>query len=111
MPDGQKNRRIMIVLAYLWLLAFVPPLVERDAPHMQWRHGLVLMVTELVLLFASVVTSSLVSLGTLGLGFVLGLLFVCARIGILGLHVVAIIKSMSGGHLAVPVLGTCAGRF
>ena len=44
----------MIVLAYLWPLALVPLLVEKNDPEVQWhaKHGIVLMVAELVLLFA-----------------------------------------------------------
>ena len=46
------NRGVMIVLAYLWLLALVPLLVEKQDPEVQWhaKHGLVLMIAELLLL-------------------------------------------------------------
>ena len=45
-----SNRNVMIVLSYLWLLALVPLLVEKDDKEVQWhaKHGLVLMVAELV---------------------------------------------------------------
>jgi hypothetical protein len=113
MPDGSPNRGIMIVLAYLWLLAFVPLLAEKDDPEIQWhaRHGIVLMVAELLLLAAYVVMTSLVSLAMLGLGFVLGLLLVFAWVGILGLHVVAILKGVNGGRLLLPKISEYASRF
>jgi len=57
------NRGVMIVLAYLWPLALVPLLLEKHDADVQWhaKHGLVLMVAELLLIviyfvFASVVT-------------------------------------------------------
>ena len=44
-----SNRNVMIVLSYLWLLALVPLLTEKDDKEVQWhaKHGLVLMVAEL----------------------------------------------------------------
>ena len=41
-----SNRNVMIVLSYLWLLALVPLLTEKDDKEVQWhaKHGLVLMV-------------------------------------------------------------------
>ena len=46
-----SNRNVMIVLSYLWLLALVPLLTEKDDKEVQWhaKHGLVLMVAELFL--------------------------------------------------------------
>ena len=44
-----SNRNVMILLSYLWLLALVPLLTEKDDKEVQWhaKHGLVLMVAEL----------------------------------------------------------------
>jgi hypothetical protein len=102
----------MIVLAYLWVLALVPFVVKKDDPDLQWhaRHGIVLMAAELVLLLAYVAMASLVSLAVLGLGFILGVLLVFVWIGILGLHVVAIVKGLSGGRLVVPLVSAYANR-
>ena len=49
-----SNRNVMIVLSYLWLLALVPLLTEKDDKEVQWhaKHGLVLMVAELFLWIA-----------------------------------------------------------
>lgn len=66
MPDSPSNRGVMIVLAYLWPLAIVPLLLEKDDADVQWhaKHGLVLLVAELVLLTGFAVLTSLVSLAT-----------------------------------------------
>ena len=115
MPEStvSPNRSIMIVLAYLWVLALVPLLVEKDDAEVQWhaKHGLVLMVAELVLIFAYVAMTSIVSLATLGLGCVLSLLLVFAWVGILALHVVAIVKGVNGGRLIIPTISDYANRF
>lgn len=109
---SSPNRGVMIVLAYLWPLAFIPLLVERQDREVQWhaKHGLVLMAAELVLLFGYVVMTSVVSLATLGLGCVLSLVLVFAWVGVLALHVVAILKGMSGSRLIVPGLSAYADR-
>jgi uncharacterized membrane protein len=46
-----SNRNVMIVLSYLWLLALVPLLTEKEDREVQWhaKHGIVLMVAEIVL--------------------------------------------------------------
>jgi uncharacterized membrane protein len=115
MPDAEAspNRGVMIVLAYLWLLALVPLLLEKRDPELQWhaKHGLVLMAAELLLLFGYVVVTSIVSLAALGLGCVLSLLLVFGWIGILVLHVVAILKGISGTRLIIPGVSEYANRF
>lgn len=113
MADPSPNRGVMIVLAYLWPLALVPLLIEKDDAEVQWhaKHGIVLMVAELVAIFAYAMFTSLVSLATMGFGCVLGLLLVFAWVGILALHVVAILKGVSGGRLIVPGISDYANRF
>jgi uncharacterized membrane protein len=113
MAEPAANRGVMIVLAYLWLLALVPLLLDKDDPDVQWhaRHGIVLMVAELVLLFAYITMTTLISLATLGLGVVLMLLLVVGWIGVLTLHIFAIVKGINGDRLTVPVVSQYADRF
>ncbi len=102
----------MIVLAYLWLLAVVPLLLEKGDPEVQWhaKHGIVLMIAELIVLFGYIVMTSIVSLATLGLGCVLSLFLVFGWVAILALHVVAILKGVNGGRLIIPGLSDYANR-
>ena len=101
------------MLAYLWVLALIPLLVEKQDAEVQWhaKHGLVLAIAELVLLFAYVMVTSIVSLATFGLGCVLSLFLVFAWVGILALHVVAILKGVNGSRLIVPGISDYASRF
>jgi hypothetical protein len=115
MPETtvSPNRSVMIVLAYLWVLALIPLLVEKHDAEVQWhaKHGLVLTVAELVLLCAYILMTSIISLATLGLGCVLSLLLVFAWIGIIALHVAAILKGINGGRLIVPGVSEYVNRF
>jgi uncharacterized membrane protein len=115
MPGAEPspNRGVMIVLAYLWALAIVPLLVEKQDPEVQWhaKHGLVLMAAELVVIFAYMIMTSLVSIAAIGLGCVMSLFFVFAWVGILALHVVAILKGVNGGRLIIPGISEYANRF
>ncbi len=107
------NRTMMIVLAYLWVLAFIPLLVEKQDTEVQWhaKHGLVLMAAELVLIIAYILMTSIISLATFGLGCILVLLLIFAWIGILVLHVAAILKGVNGGRLLIPGISEYADRF
>ena len=110
--DASPDRGVMIVLAYLWPLALVPLLMERHDSDLQWhaRHGLVLMIAELLLVLVYLAIASVVSLASLGLGTVLIILLVLGWIGVLALHVMAIVKGVNGTRLIVPRLSVYADR-
>ena len=114
MPDAPSppNRGVMIVLAYLWPLALIPLLIDKQDAEAQWhaKHGIVLMIAELILLFGYIMFTSIVSFATLGLGCVLSLFLVFVWIGILALHVVAILKGVNGGRLIIPGISDYANR-
>ena len=113
MPDSSSNRGVMIVLAYLWPLAIVPLLLEKDDADVQWhaKHGLVLLAAELLLLMGFAVLTSLVSLATFGLGCALSMFVILIWMAILGVHIVAIIKAMGGTRLIIPGISEYASRF
>ena len=52
-PSGKvsQNRTVMIVLAYLWLLALVPLLVEKEDAEVQWHAKNGLVLTAVLALF------------------------------------------------------------
>jgi uncharacterized membrane protein len=103
----------MILLAYLWPLAIVPFLMEKDDAEVRWhaRHGLVLMLVELVAFTVSWLTIALITLVAFGLGILLSLCFVFAWIGVLVLHLTAIVKGLHGTRLVVPGVSNLADRF
>jgi uncharacterized membrane protein len=111
--DPSPNRGVMIVLSYLWPLALVPLLVEKDDAEVQWhaKHGIVLMVAEIIILIAFGMVTSIVSLATFGLGCVLSVFVIFLWIAILAVHVIAIIMGINGKRFLIPGVSEYASRF
>jgi len=117
-PAGAQsgNRTIMIVLSYLWLLALVPLLVEKNDREVQWhaKHGLVLFVAEIVLwivlFIVQIVVGNIPFLGCLVqiLAFLVG---VVLWLGVIVLHVMCIVKGVNGQRLIVPHISKYADQF
>lgn len=103
-----SNRNVMIVLSYLWLLALVPLLTEKEDKEVQWhaKHGLVLMVAEL---FLWIVFS--IVLGPMGIfGCVAALFSPLLMLAQLLLHVMCIVKGINGQRFKVPGLSDFADK-
>ena len=105
-PDS--NRTIMIVLSYLWVLALVPLLLEKDDSEVQWhaKHGLVLFGAELILW---------VVLAILGLVPVLGCILVpvwlALSVAVIVVHIICIVKGVNGERFLIPGISQYADRF
>ena len=100
------NRGLMLVLAYLWLLAVVPLLMEEQDQDVRWhaKHGLVLFGAE----FAAFIALAIVS----GIAGWLGhLLFHPAQLTVLVLHVVCIAKALQGDRFLIPGVSEYTDRF
>jgi uncharacterized membrane protein len=109
------NRTVMIVLSYLYILALVPLLVEKDDAEVQWhaKHGLVLMavdiITWVVAIFLSIVIGFIPVIGCLGI-----FLYLLASLVWLGLFVVrilCIVKGVKGERFLVPGISQYASAF
>jgi uncharacterized membrane protein len=105
----------MIVLSYLYILALVPLLVEKDDSEVQWhaKHGLVLLALEIIIgvgLFVLTAISSLIPfLGCLSL-----ILYIPAMLIWLALFIVRIIcivKGVAGERFLVPYVSKYADSF
>jgi uncharacterized membrane protein len=103
-----SNRGVMIVLSYLWILALVPLLVEKDDQEVQWhaKHGIVLMVAEIVFWIAFNIVIYMIPFGCL-----VGLLGPLVALVFIGVHIVAMIKGLNGQRLIIPRLSDFATRF
>lgn len=110
-PGGASpNRGLMIVLSYLWFLALIPLLVEKNDSEVQWhaKNGLLLTAAEIAVAILLSIFSSVVAFVDLGCtGCVLhSILFVV----VLVVHIVAIVKGVNGQRLVIPGLSPYADR-
>jgi len=108
-----ENRTVMIVLAYLWPLALIPLLVEKDDSEVQWhaKHGLVLWAAEFIVTIALWVLMTIITYISSGLGCILGLLWPLFVLAILVVHVLCIVKGLNGQRFLIPGLSDFADRF
>jgi uncharacterized membrane protein len=115
MPPGSpgapsSNRNVMILLSYLWLLALIPLVVEKDDREVQWhaKHGLVLAVAELIFWIAFQILTFV--LGAY-LGCLVAIFAPIIALGFVILHIIAIIKGINGQRLIIPGISEYADRF
>ena len=104
-----NNRNVMIVLSYLWLLALVPLLTEKDDKEVQWhaKHGIVLMVAELIMWV--IINAIIVITGPIGCIF--ALIMPLLALAQLALHIMCMLKGINGGRLRIPGLSEFADKF
>ena len=105
-----SNRNVMIVLSYLWLLALVPLLTEKEDREVQWhaKHGIVLMVAELVLWIAVTMVNIVTGIFV---GCLIGFLSLFVWVAIVVLHIMCIVKGINGQRLIVPGVSQYADKF
>jgi uncharacterized membrane protein len=103
-----SNRTLMIVLAYLGLLALIPLLMEKEDQEVQWhaKHGLVLFGFWVVLGLVFSVLSAVPVLGCLALVVSLFL-----PIAALVVHIICIVKGINGERFTIPYLSDFADKF
>lgn len=108
-----SNRNVMIVLSYLWILALIPLLVEKEDKEVQWhaKHGLVLLVAELVFWVAISVVSSVLGFVTAGLGCIVSILSPLFGLAFLIIHIICIAKGLGGERFLIPGISQYADRF
>ena len=109
-PAGtaSSTRGVMIVLSYLWILALVPLLAEKEDQEVQWhaKHGIVLMVAEIVFWIAFNIVIYMIPFGCF-----VGLLAPLVALVFLAVHIVAIVKGLNGQRFLIPGLSDYATKF
>ena len=108
-----ENRNVMIVLSYLWLLALIPLLVEKEDREVQWhaKHGLVLTVVEVVVMIGLQIVVMILGAVSGGLGCIFSLLIPVLLLAILIVHVLCIVKGINGQRFLIPGVSEFADRF
>jgi len=106
-----SNRTPMLVLSYLWILALIPFLIEKDDQEVRWhaKHGLVLLGAEIVLQIALIIFSTvlaMVDFGCIGTLIWLGFMLV-----VFVLHIACIVQALGGKRLLIPGVSEFADKF
>jgi uncharacterized membrane protein len=116
-PESQSaqlhSKGILLVLAYLPPFAVVPLILDKTDPEVHWhaKHGIVLMVAEMLLILGLFVVALLFGLLTAGIGCGLLVLLPIPWLAFLVLHIVAVFKAFNGKRLVVPFISEYADRF
>ncbi|MDJ0840295.1 MAG: DUF4870 domain-containing protein [Acidobacteriota bacterium] len=106
---ASDNRVVMLVLAYLGVLALIPLFLEKEDQEVQWhaKYGLVLFVAEIIVYIALGIISVLPLIGN-----VIGCAgFPLVGLAILVLHIVCIVKAINGQKVEIPVLVDFVQKF
>lgn len=105
---ASDNRGLMIVLSYLWILAIIPLIMEKEDKEVQWhaKHGLVLLVAEIILYAISGVLGMLPVIGCASV-----ILFPLIVLGALIVRILCIVKGINGERFVIPGLSQYADRF
>jgi uncharacterized membrane protein len=112
---GGDNRTVMIVLSYLYILALVPLLVEKDDAEVQWhaKHGLVLLAVDIIVWVVAVILSIIVGfIPVIGcLGVFLYLIASLVWLALFVVRIVCILKGVKGERFMVPGISQYASAF
>jgi uncharacterized membrane protein len=98
-----SDRTLMIVLAYLWILALIPLLTKKDDSEVQWhaKNGLGILIGEIIAWILLTVIG-FVAPDVVGCG--VGVISCVVWIAFLVVRIIALVKGVGGGRFAVPVL-------
>ena len=94
-------------MSYLWLLALIPLLVEKDDAEVQWhaKHGVVLLGAEILLWVVIAILTSIPVLGCIIAP--IGLLLAVA---VLVVHIICIVKGLKGERFIIPGISQYAEK-
>lgn len=108
-PAGGEsgNRQLMLILSYLWVLALIPYLTEQRDPEVKWhaRHGLVLLIAEVILGVIFFILGLLPVLNCL-----FGILSIFVWLGIIVVHVLCLVKALQGERFKIPYVSPYADQ-
>ena len=107
---GSSDRTIMVILAYLWILALIPLLTKKEDREIQWhaKNGLVILGAEIVfwiiMMIIGFTMPDIAGCGVATLQCVVWIAFLVVRI-------IAIVKGVNGQRFRVPFISDFADKF
>ena len=107
-----SDRTLMVVLAYLGILCLIPLLTKKEDRDIQWhaKNGLSFVIAEIVLWIVLIIVGLVVGrIPIAGCG-VMSVLWCVFGIGILVVHIMAIMKALNGQQFRLPVVSDFADK-
>ena len=98
-----SDRTLMVVLAYLWILALIPLLTKKEDAEVQWhaKNGIGILIGE-ILAWIVLTVIGFVAPDAVGCG--VGVISCAVWIAFLVVRIIALIKGVGGQRFSVPVL-------
>jgi uncharacterized membrane protein len=98
-----SDRTLMIILAYLGVLALIPYITKKEDPEVHWhaKNGLGLLILDVVLIVVLVMLGFLVG-NVPGLGCAVSVINCVLPIAILGLHIFCMVQAVGGQRPRIP---------
>jgi uncharacterized membrane protein len=111
-PSGGSDRTLMIVLAYLWILALIPLLTKKDDREVQWhaKNGLAILVAEVAIWIIFTILGFVIHTIP-GLGCGIATIQCVIWIGFLVIRILCIVKGTSGQRFRLPVVSDMADKW
>ena len=106
---ASSDRTLMLVLAYLWILALIPLLTKKDDREVQWhaKNGLAILGAEIAVWLVFFILGFIVP-DIAGCG--LSMISCVVWIGFLVVRILCIVKATSNQRFRVPVVSDFADK-
>ena len=106
---ASSDRTLMVVLAYLWILALIPLLTKKDDREVQWhaKNGLAILGAEIAVWLVFFILGFVIP-DIAGCG--LSMISCVVWIGFLVVRILCIVKATSGQRFRVPVVSDFADK-
>ncbi|HSP13810.1 MAG TPA: DUF4870 domain-containing protein [Thermoanaerobaculia bacterium] len=110
---GSSDRTLMVVLSYLWILALIPLLTKKEDREVQWhaKHGLAILIAEVVLWIALTAVGFFIPRGMGGMGCGIGIVQCVVWCAFLVVRIMCIVKGVNGQRFRVPVISDMADKW
>ena len=108
---GGERNTVMLVLSYVWLLCLVPLFSEKEDEEVQWnaKQGTVLFGLAIAIYIVLFVLS--LAAATLGpLACLCVPMYIVVPVGLLVVHILAIVRALNGERLVLPVISDIAEK-
>ena len=106
-PKDAQDNKIMGILAYLWILVFVPIFVAKESPFARFHanQGLILFIATIALNIVLYILTFILFFIMPALAVITGILYSLVGLGALVFVIIGIINVTKGEMKELPIIG------